>query len=29
MTPAFESQKGPGLAAFEQVIRENLEQEVA
>jgi hypothetical protein len=28
MTPAFESQKGPGLAAFEQVIRENLEQEI-
>jgi hypothetical protein len=28
MTPAYESQKGPGLAAFEQVIRENLEQEV-
>lgn len=29
MTPAFESQKGPGLAAFEQIIRDNLESEVA
>lgn len=29
MTPAFESQKGPGLAAFEQVMRENLERDVA
>jgi hypothetical protein len=28
MTPAFESQKGPGLAAFETVIRDNLESEV-
>jgi hypothetical protein len=29
MTPAFESQKGPGLEAFTQVMRDNLEQEVA
>lgn len=29
MTPAFESQKGPGLAAFEQVMRENLEKDIA
>jgi hypothetical protein len=28
MTPAFESQKGPALDAFTQVMRENLEQEV-
>lgn len=29
LTPAYQAAKAQGLAAFEQVIRENLEQEVA
>jgi len=29
MTPAYEAEKAAGLAAFETVIRDNLEQEVA